>query len=337
MTTDLTILAKTELNAMLTAPLNASALKKIGKPDLIRMILAQEAAKAPTADYMQRDESNHWGVDPDKTEPTPAAPTLQAVLDGLTAFEKAVLVAHLDAGIDCNGAATHDAMQADNMTWSDVAETSKRTGLTKKQVNGVLTSLSGKGLVVTDCDPVNGEGPVQQVLSDWGISTAFELLADGIEAKVAPAAKPTKPAPAPKAAPAPKPRAPRVVEDRIIVAPANDLKMVRPTGEGSKRHLLAQALLKGATIEDLMEVTGWNKSTATSALRWDVPQMGLGVECKGEKYFLILPQGVKAIPVRAKDMIFTSAHLDRCRSKVRRYSFAVSSCMRLLPEKRGPD
>lgn len=308
MTTDLTILAKTELNAMLTTPLNASALKKTSKPDLIRMILAQDAAKAPTANQMQRDESNHFGIDPD----APAAPTLQAVLDCLTAFEKAVLVAHLDAGMACNGAETHDAMQADNMTWSDVAETSKRTGLTKKQVNGVLTSLSSKGLVVTDCDPVNGEGPVQQVLSDWGISAAFELLADGIEAKAAP--KPTKadkPAPAPKAAPAP--RKARVVEDRIIVAPANDMKMVRPTGEGSKRHLLAQALLKGATIEELMTVTGWNRSTAQSALRWDVPQMGLGVERKGEKYFLILPAGVRAIPVRAKDMTRADALVAACR------------------------
>jgi hypothetical protein len=291
MTTDLTILAKTELNAMLTAPLNASALKKTGKPDLIRMILAQDAA-APTTD-------------------APAAPTLQSVLDGLTAFEKAVLVAHLDAGMECNGAETHDAMQADNMTWSDVAETSKRTGLTKKQVNGVLTSLSGKGLVVTDCDPVNGEGSVQQVLSDWGISAAFELIADGVEAK-APAAPKADKAPAtPKAAP--KPRAPKALEDRIIVAPANDLKMVRPTGEGSKRHLLAQALLKGATIEDLMTVTGWNRSTAQSALRWDVPQMGLGVERRGEKYFLILPAGVNMIPVRAKDMTRADALVAACK------------------------
>lgn len=45
--TDLTLLPKTELNVMLAAPLNASALKKIGKPDLIRMILAEEAANAP--------------------------------------------------------------------------------------------------------------------------------------------------------------------------------------------------------------------------------------------------------------------------------------------------
>ena len=42
--TDLTTLPKTELNTMLTAPLNASALKKIGKPDLILMILAQQAS-----------------------------------------------------------------------------------------------------------------------------------------------------------------------------------------------------------------------------------------------------------------------------------------------------
>lgn len=244
MTTDLTILAKTELNAMLTAPLNASALKKIGKPDLIRMILAQDAAPAPATDV-------------------PAAPTLQVVLDGLTAFEKAVLVAHLDAGMECNGAKTHDAMQADNMTWSDVAETSKRTGMTKKQVNGVLTSLSGKGLVVTDCAPPNGEGAVQQVLADFGIVVAFELLSEGIEANA------PKVAPASKAAPAPKKS--RVLEDRVLVAPANDMKMVRAVSEGSKCHLLAQALLTGATVERLMEVTGWNRATAASALRWDIP------------------------------------------------------------------
>ena len=299
--TDLNTMTKEAINALLATPLNASQLKKTSKDTLVAMFDAMPAADALDADL--RDAC--------ADDTPPAASTLQAVLDGLTAFEKAVLVAHLDAGMECNGAETHDAMQADNMTWSDVAETSKRTGLTKKQVNGVLTSLSGKGLVVTDCDPVNGEGPVQQVLSDWGISAAFELIAEGIEAKAAP--KPTKAdkAPAPKAAPAP--RKARVVEDRIIVEPANDLKMVRPTGEGSKRHLLAEALLKGATIEELMTVTGWNKSTAQSALRWDVPQMGLGVERKGEKYFLILPAGVNVIPVRAKDMTRADALVAACR------------------------
>jgi len=119
-----------------------------------------------------------------------------------------------------------------------------------------------------------------------------------------PEPKPAKVKPAPKA---------RVTEDRVIVAPATDLKMVRPTGEGSKRHLLAQALLQGATVEELMAVTGWNKSTATSALRWDVPQMGLGVERKADKYFLILPAGVKAIPVKAKDQTRADALVAACK------------------------
>lgn len=287
--TDLTLLPKTELNTMLAAPLNAPALKKIGKPDLIRMILAQDAEKAAPAQE----------------------PTLGQIIDGLTDLEKRVLVAHLDAGMDCNGAETLDAMRADNMTWSDVAETAQRTGLTKKQVNGVLASLSTKGLVVTDCDPVNGEGAVQQVLADFGIVVAFELVADGIEAnppKTAPAPKAEKPA---KAAPAPKKA--RVLEDRVLFAPATDMKMVRPVGEGSKRHLLAQALLTGATVERLMEVTGWNRATAASALRWDIPQMGLGVERKGDTYLLVLPEGVKAIPVKAKDQTRADALVAACR------------------------
>ena len=281
--TDLTLLPKTELNTMLAAPLSAPALKKIGKPDLIRMILAQDAEKAAPAQE----------------------PTLGQIIDGLTDLEKRVLVAHLEAGIDCNGAETLDAMRADNMTWSDVTETAQRTGLTKKQVNGVLASLSIKGLVVTDCDPVNGEGAVQQVLADFGIVVAFELVADGIEAN------PPKAAPAPKAEKAPKKA--RVLEDRVLVAPATDLKLVRPTGEGSKRHLLAQALLTGATVERLMEVTGWNRATAASALRWDIPQMGLGVERKGDTYLLILPEGVKAIPVKAKDQTRADALVAACR------------------------
>ena len=298
--TDLNTMTKEAINALLAAPLNASQLKKTSKDALVAMFDAMPAADALDADLR----------DARADDTPPAAPTLQAVLDGLTAFEKAVLVAHLDAGMECNGAETHDAMQADNMTWSDVAETSKRTGLTKKQVNGVLTSLSGKGLVVTDCDPVNGEGPVQQVLSDWGISAAFELLADGIEAKAAPKpVKADKPAPAPKAAPKA-----RALEDRVLVAPATDLKMVRPAGEGTKKHMIAEALLIGCTAERLMEITGWNRSTALSALRWDIgSQMGLGVERKGDTYFLILPAGVNMIPVRAKDMTRADALVAACR------------------------
>ena len=236
-------------------------------------------------------------------------PTLAEVVAGLTDLQKRVVVAVLDAGIDVNGADTLDAMCADNMTFADVAELSRRTGLTKAQIKGVLSGLSG--IVDTDVEKPNGQKGVDQVLTDWGVIVAFELLADGIEAnppKAAPAPKAEKPA---KAAPAPKKA--RVLEDRVLVAPATDMKMVRPVGEGSKRHLLAQALLNYATAERLMDVTGWNRATAASALRWDIPQIGLGVERKGDTYLLILPEGVKSIPVKAKDQTRADALVAACR------------------------
>lgn len=236
-----------------------------------------------------------------------ARPTLQEVLDGLTHLEKAVLVAHLDAGMECNGARTLDAMRADNMTWSDVAETAKRTGLTKKQVNGVLASLSTKGLVVTDCEPPNGEGAVQQVLADFGIVAAFELQADGIEAKAT-----VQPKKASNVVKMPKPKGARGLDDRVIQAPGK-LDDVRPTKEGSKRALLVIALQRGATIEHLMEVVGWNRETVSSALRTDLKAIGLGCERRNGKYFLMLPEGMKTLPLREATMTRADALVAACK------------------------
>lgn len=272
--TDLTTLPKTELNTMLALPLTAPALKKIAKPDLIRMILAAQVEPTPT--------------DPVLDNSSFLTPTLQEVLDGLTDLEKAVLVAHLEAGIACNGAETLDAMRADNMTWSDVAETSKRTGLTKKQVNGVLASLSGKGLLVTDCDPVNGEGAVQQVLDDFGIIVAFELLADGVEATVKQAA------PKQKAAPTTR----KGTEDRILVHPTEDATKISPIRAGTKRHLMAVAVARGTTLEHLAEITGWSRDVVSAAIYTDFKAAGLGIERKAGKLHLILPEGLKRLPVR---------------------------------------
>lgn len=83
--------------------------------------------------------------------------------------------------------------------------------------------------------------------------------------------------------------------------------------DGSKRHLLAQALLRGATLEHLTEVTGWSRSTVTSALRWDMSQVGLGVERKGDKYFLIMPEGLKRLPVREATISRADALVAACK------------------------
>ena len=112
----------------------------------------------------------------------------------------------------------------------------------------------------------------------------------------------------------PKPaRKARVLEDRVIQKPATDLAKVRPMTDGSKRHLLAQALLRGATLEHLTEVTGWSRSTVTSALRWDMSQVGLGVERKGDKYILIMPVGLKRLPVREATISRADALVAACK------------------------
>lgn len=287
--TDLNTLTKAAINALLAEPLAPAALKKATKADLIARFDAMDAADALAADLRDARE--------DATDPSP---TLGDVINATTDLERRVLVAYLTLGIDCNGAETLDAMLADNMTWGDTKAVAKVTKLTQKQVTGVQSSLSGKGLLVVDCDPVNGEGPVQQVLSDTGIRVAFELLADVDPAK---ATKPAKAKPAPKA---------RVLEDRIIT-PVGKLEDVKAVSDGSKKHKLAEALLRGATIEHLMEVTGWNRSTTLSALRWDVGQMGLGCERKGGKYFLIMPEGLKRLPLRTSDVTRADALVAACK------------------------
>ncbi|MBY0352099.1 hypothetical protein [Tabrizicola sp.] len=307
--TDLNTMTKEAINALLAAPLTASQLKKVSKADLIAKFDAMPASDALDADL--RDARA------DETPPTD--PTLGSVLANLTDLQKRVVVALLDAGIDCNGAETLDAMRADNMTYADVAELSQRTGLTKPQVKGVLSGLSG--IVDTDVEKPNGQAGVDQVLTDFGAIVAFELLADGVVANPGPAKaeKPKKTsnvvklptAKKEKAAPAPKKG--RSVEDRVLVQPAKDLKDVKPMTAGSKRHLICEALLRGTTMEHLAEVTGWKRDVVSSALYYDVKQVGLGVERKGGKLFLILPEGVKVLPVKDKTTSRAEALVAACK------------------------
>lgn len=111
---------------------------------------------------------------------------------------------------------------------------------------------------------------------------------------------------------APKARKPRELPDRVMLEPGKP-EDVKATKAGSKRHLMAEALAKGATIEELMETLGWNKDTVSSALRTDMGALGLGVERKGGKYYLLLPKGVKRIPAHDADTSRADALVAACK------------------------
>jgi hypothetical protein len=91
---------------------------------------------------------------------------------------------------------------------------------------------------------------------------------------------------------------PRGVEDRVLVHPTTDLDTIRPIRAGTKRHLMAVALARGTTLEHLAEITGWSRSVVSAAIYTDFKAAGLGIERKAGKLFLILPEGVKRLPVR---------------------------------------
>lgn len=266
--TDLTLLAKTELNAMLNASaLNASALKKTSKPDLIRMVLADQAATTPAPAVL--DNSSFL---------TPTEDDVLAVLKSLTVPEQHLLVAfaHCENTV-VNAAPKQATGPADLTTWVWL-EDRKVGDMTTPQKKGVLSSLVKKGLVHVTPDS-DGDMLGWSLL---GFDVVQSLLGEELPAMPAKKAAP---------APAPKPRAARVLDDRVITQPAQDQKHVKAVTQGSKRHLLIQALEKGATISELMAATGWNTNTVTSALRWDCAQVGLGVERKDGKYYLMLPKG----------------------------------------------
>jgi hypothetical protein len=232
-----------------------------------------------------------------------SAPTLREVVEKMTPLEKAVTVAHLEAGMECNGAETLDAMLSDNMTYADVAEIAKRTGLTKKQVQGVIASLSSKGVLSVGNEKPNGQPGVDQVLTDWGVSIAFDLLAEGIEAKatIKPATKKAAPKAKAKASNVvalPTTKKVRALEDRVLVEPTSDLSNVRPIREGTKRHAMVQALLKGCTLDQLATATGWKRDVAGAAIYTDLKAAGLGVRRENGLLILMLPNGSNVVPLR---------------------------------------
>lgn len=298
--TDLTILPKTELNTMLASPLSASALRKIGKPDLIRMILAEEAADADLHEVGSPEAAE---LDDDSEVDDKH---LLATLASLTPAEQHLLVAfaHCENNVT-NGAPKHAKVAADLATWVWLDD--RKVGdMTTKQKKGVLSSLVKKALVTVTPD---SEGDLIG-FTDAGFDAVMALLDDELPEIATPAPKADK-KPANFVA-LPTAKKVRALEDRVLLQPgtADDVK---PTKEGSKRALLIQALARGCTLEHLESLLGWNRSTVSSAIRTDVGAIGLGVERKGDKYFLLLPEGMSALPVREATATREEARVAACK------------------------
>jgi Protein of unknown function (DUF3489) len=71
----------------------------------------------------------------------------------------------------------------------------------------------------------------------------------------------------------------------------------KPARPGTKRALMAEAVLRpeGATLDALMNLTGWDRNTTQGAIIWDLcSQMGIGVRRDGDRYYGTLPEGVTA-------------------------------------------
>jgi hypothetical protein len=262
--TDLTTRPKTELNAMMKAPLNASALKKIAKPDLIRMVLADQ----PAPEVL--DNSSIL---------TPTEDDVLAVLKSLTVPEQHLLVAfaHCENTV-VNAAPEQATVPADLSTWVWL-EDRKVGDMTTPQKKGVLSSLVKKNLVHVTPDS-DGD------MLGWSL-LGFDVVQSLIGQEL-PAIEKKKAAPATR----------KGNEDRILVQPTDDATKISPIRAGTKRHLMAVALARGTTLEHLAEITGWSRSVVSAAIYTDFKAAGLGIERKAGKLHLILPEGVKRLPVR---------------------------------------
>lgn len=74
----------------------------------------------------------------------------------------------------------------------------------------------------------------------------------------------------------------------------DEIKLPR---EGSKRAIIMGAMIKGATIEQICKLSGWQESAARSFMGYDVAKCGLGVKRVTKNglttYHLLTPKGIK--------------------------------------------
>lgn len=262
--TDLNTMTKAAINALLAAPLSASALKKTSHADLVAMFDAMPATTALDADIADARA--------DDTPPTSAAHIVD--LPAITAAEHHLMIAFAHCeNTPLNGAPKQAAHPSDLSTW--VWLDNRKVGdMTTAQKKGVLASLVKKGFVTLTPD---SEGD----LIGW-TDAGFAVLRAILELPLP--TIPAKAKPEPKLAPARK-----LGLDCIMFLPMDTQK--RPKA-GTKRAAIIDLLRKpaGTSVEEIAAATGWSRAVAGSALYVDVRGSGWGVERRDGRLHL-LPEG----------------------------------------------
>lgn len=83
-----------------------------------------------------------------------------------------------------------------------------------------------------------------------------------------------------------------------IMSKGKPASQIKPVRKDSKKSLILLATLKGASIDDLMKVTGWARSAASSAIATDIVPLGYRVTVDEGVYTVTLPKGMKRPALR---------------------------------------
>lgn len=83
---------------------------------------------------------------------------------------------------------------------------------------------------------------------------------------------------------------------KITSIPPVKKENIKPIRKGTKQQAIAEALLKGATIDDLCKVTGWDRKSAHGQVHGGLSnRKGYGINQKGDKYYLVFPEGLNEL------------------------------------------
>ena len=76
-------------------------------------------------------------------------------------------------------------------------------------------------------------------------------------------------------------------------------EQVKPIKAGTKLHKAAMLIKKGATIAELMKLTGYTAKVARSTMFHEnlTRRKGYGIKQEGEKFFLVFPKGINNLVV----------------------------------------